>query len=154
VLSGIGDPDELDANGVTSNHALHGVGQNLQDHAQARLVFKCNEPTLNDEVRSLANQARIALKYAFARTGPMTMAASLATGFLKTHPEVATPDIQFHVQPWSADSPGEGVHPFSAFTMFGLSASSGKLGPAQAERSRSAVICADRAPLSLDTGGL
>ena len=45
------------------------------------------------------------------------MAASLATGFFKTAPHVATPDIQFHVQPWSADSPGEGVHPFSAFTM-------------------------------------
>ena len=47
----------------------------------------------------------------------MTMAASLATGFLKTRPDLETPDIQFHVQPWSADSPGEGVHPFSAFTM-------------------------------------
>ncbi len=45
------------------------------------------------------------------------MAASLAVGFMKTGPHVDTPDIQFHVQPWSADSPGEGVHPFSAFTM-------------------------------------
>ena len=45
------------------------------------------------------------------------MAASLATGFMKTRPDLETPDIQFHVQPWSADSPGEGVHPFSAFTM-------------------------------------
>ena len=47
----------------------------------------------------------------------MTMGASLATGFLKTRNEVETSDIQFHIQPWSADSPGEGVHPFSAFTM-------------------------------------
>ncbi|ABV92549.1 glucose-methanol-choline oxidoreductase [Dinoroseobacter shibae DFL 12 = DSM 16493] len=117
MLSGIGDPDQLQAHGITPRHALPGVGKNLQDHLQARLVFKCNEPTLNDEVRSLVNQARIALKYALFRAGPMTMAASLATGFLKTRPDIATPDIQFHVQPWSADSPGEGVHPFSAFTM-------------------------------------
>jgi choline dehydrogenase len=89
----------------------------MQDHLQARLVFKCNEPTLNDEVRSLFNQARIAVKYALFRAGPMTMAASLATGFMRTGAHVQTPDIQFHVQPWSADSPGEGVHPFSAFTM-------------------------------------
>jgi choline dehydrogenase len=107
----------LHANGIPPRHALPGVGKNLQDHLQARLVFKCNEPTLNDEVRSLVNQARIALKYALFRAGPMTMAASLATGFLKTRPDLDTPDIQFHVQPWSADSPGEGVHPFSAFTM-------------------------------------
>ena len=117
MLSGIGDPDHLSENGITPVHALPGVGRNLQDHLQARLVYKCNEPTLNDEVRSLFNQARIALKYALFRAGPMTMAASLATGFLRTGPDVATPDIQFHVQPWSADSPGEGVHPFSAFTM-------------------------------------
>ncbi|MDA5093740.1 choline dehydrogenase [Aliiroseovarius sp. KMU-50] len=115
--SGIGDPEHLKANGIEPLHALKGVGRNLQDHLQARLVFKCNEPTLNDEVRSLFNQARIALKYAMFRAGPMTMAASLATGFLKTRPDLETPDIQFHVQPWSADSPGEGVHPFSAFTM-------------------------------------
>ncbi len=117
MLSGIGDPDQLKANGIEPLVGLPGVGKNLQDHLQARLVYKCNEPTLNDEVRSLFNQARIAMKYALFRAGPMTMAASLATGFLKTADHLATPDIQFHVQPWSADSPGEGVHPFSAFTM-------------------------------------
>ncbi|MEL6747014.1 MAG: GMC family oxidoreductase N-terminal domain-containing protein [Pseudomonadota bacterium] len=116
MLSGIGDPDQLRENGVDVQVASPSVGRHLQDHLQARLVYKCNEPTLNDEVRSLFNQARIALKYAMFRAGPMTMAASLATGFMKTRPELSTPDIQFHIQPWSADSPGEGVHPFSAFT--------------------------------------
>ena len=44
-------------------------------------------------------------------------AVGVAAGFIRTGPHVETADIQFHVQPWSADSPGEGVHPFSAFTM-------------------------------------
>lgn len=117
MLSGVGDPVQLAENGISPVVDLPAVGKNLQDHLQARLVFKCNEPTLNDEVRSLFDKARIALKYALFRSGPMTMAASLAVGFMKTRPDAATPDIQFHVQPWSADSPGEGVHPFSAFTM-------------------------------------
>jgi len=117
MLSGIGEGEQLKANGIEVIRDLPAVGKNMQDHLQARLVFKCNEPTLNDEVRSLFNQARIAAKYALFRSGPMTMAASLAVGFMKTGPHVDTPDIQFHVQPWSADSPGEGVHPFSAFTM-------------------------------------
>ncbi|MEM6588886.1 MAG: choline dehydrogenase [Pseudomonadota bacterium] len=117
MLSGIGEAEQLKDAGIDVVHDLPSVGKHMQDHLQARLVFKCNEPTLNDEVRSLFNQARIALKYAMFRAGPMTMAASLATGFMKTNPDLATPDIQFHVQPWSADSPGEGVHPFSAFTM-------------------------------------
>ena len=117
MLSGIGEAQQLQENGIDIVADLPGVGKNLQDHLQARLVYKCNEPTLNDEVRSLFDQARIGLKYVLFRAGPMTMAASLATGFLKTRGELQTPDIQFHIQPWSADSPGEGVHPFSAFTM-------------------------------------
>ncbi|MEM7488911.1 MAG: GMC family oxidoreductase N-terminal domain-containing protein [Pseudomonadota bacterium] len=116
MCSGLGEASQLRDHGIAVTRDLPGVGKNLQDHLQARLVFKCNEPTLNDEVRSLFDQARIALKYAMFRAGPMTMAASLATGFLRTGDHVATPDIQFHIQPWSADSPGAGVHPFSAFT--------------------------------------
>ncbi len=117
MVSGIGEAAQLKDNGIDVLRDCAAVGKNMQDHLQARLVFKCNEPTLNDEVRSLFNQARIAVKYALFRAGPMTMAASLATGFMRTGDHVDTPDIQFHVQPWSADSPGEGVHPFSAFTM-------------------------------------
>ena len=117
MLSGLGPADQLQSYGIPVVQNIQSVGKNLQDHLQARLVYKCHEPTLNDEVRSLVNQARIAMTYALFRSGPMTMAASLATGFLRTSDHVETPDIQFHIQPWSADSPGEGVHPFSAFTM-------------------------------------
>ena len=117
MLSGIGDPDQLSDHGIEVKKALPGVGKNLQDHLQARLVYKCNEPTLNDEVSSLFGQAKIGLKYVLFRAGPMTMAASLATGFLKTRDDLETPDIQFHVQPLSAENPGKGADKFSAFTM-------------------------------------
>ena len=117
MLSGIGPADHLKEHGINVVADLPGVGQNLQDHLQARLVYKCNEPTLNDEVSSLIGQARIGLKYLMFRAGPMTMAASLATGFLKTHEDLETPDIQFHVQPLSAENPGKGADKFSAFTM-------------------------------------
>jgi choline dehydrogenase len=58
----------------------------------------------------------MALQYAARRSGPMAMAASLGTGFLKTRPELETPDIQYHIQPFSADNPADGAHRFSAFT--------------------------------------
>ena len=115
--SGIGAADELKPHNIEVVKDLPGVGKNLQDHLQARLVLKCNEATLNDEVRSALSKVNIALRYAMFRTGPMTMAASLAFGFIRTHKNLLSPDIQFHIQPWSADSPGKGVHPFSAFTM-------------------------------------
>ena len=117
MLSGIGEAEQLQQHGIEVKKDLHGVGKNMQDHLQARLVYKTHEPTLNDEVSSLIGQAKIGLKYLMFRAGPMTMAASLATGFLKTRPEVETPDIQFHVQPLSAENPGKGADKFSAFTM-------------------------------------
>lgn len=117
MMSGIGEAAQLADHGIEVKKDLYGVGKNLQDHLQARLVYKCNEPTLNDEVRTLFGQAKIGLKYALFRSGPMTMAASLATGFMRTHEGLETPDIQFHVQPLSAENPGKGADAFSAFTM-------------------------------------
>lgn len=117
MLSGIGEAAQLAEHGIEVIADLPGVGKNMQDHLQARLVYKCNEPTLNDEVSSLFGQAKIGLKYLMFRAGPMTMAASLATGFMKTRPDMETPDVQFHVQPLSAENPGKGADKFSAFTM-------------------------------------
>lgn len=116
MLSGLGPADHLSEHGVQVRHAMDGVGRNLQDHLQARPVYKCSVSTINTEIRSLFRKAMMAFEYAVRRTGPMTMAASLGAAFLKTRPELETPDIQFHIQPWSADSPAEGPHPFSAFT--------------------------------------
>lgn len=116
MLSGIGAADELKPLGITSHKNLPGVGKNLQDHLQARPIFKTDLSTINIETNNIFKQSMIALEYAIKRTGPMTMAASLGTGFLKTDKRMATPDIQFHIQPFSANNAVEGTHPFSAFT--------------------------------------
>ena len=50
------------------------------------------------------------------RTGPMSMAASQIGIFTNSSPEITRPDIQFHFQPLSSDSPGKGVHSFSGIT--------------------------------------
>lgn len=116
MLSGVGDPDALKPHGIEVKTALKGVGKNLQDHLQARPVFKTDLSTINIETSNLFKQAMMAAQYALTQRGPLTMAASLGTGFLKTDSALETPDIQFHIQPWSADSPAEGPHKFSAFT--------------------------------------
>lgn len=114
--SGVGPATLLKKVGVPVVHDLPGVGQNLQDHLQVRLVFKTRERTLNDEVNSLIGKAWVGMQYMFNRTGPLTLAASQVTIFTRSGPDVDRPDIQFHMQPLSADKPGEGAHPFSAFT--------------------------------------
>ncbi len=116
MLSGLGPAQNLIDNGVTVVRDMKGVGGNLQDHLQARPVFKCKSSTINTETDSWWKQIKIGIEYALKRTGPMTMAASLGTGYLKTRPELETPDIQFHLQPFSTDKVGTGTHPFDAFT--------------------------------------
>jgi len=116
MLSGVGDGQALQKSGVNSVHHLPGVGKNLKDHLQARTIFKTRSPTVNDDVRGMARQIRVAMDYVLRRSGPMTMGASMAFGFLRTSDTLDRPDIQFHINPWSADNPAEGMHPFSAFT--------------------------------------
>jgi choline dehydrogenase len=116
MLSGIGSAAELQQHGIEVVRELPGVGKNLQDHLQARPVYKCNASTINTESRNPVRLVGMALQYVASRSGPMAMAASLGTGFLKTRPELETPDIQYHIQPFSADNPADGTHHFSAFT--------------------------------------
>ena len=116
MLSGVGDAEALTRHGVNIQRNLPGVGKNLQDHLQARPIFKTNLSTINIETNNYIKQGIIALQYALTQTGPMTMAASLGAAFLKTNPRLETPDIQFHIQPFSATRPADGPHKFSAFT--------------------------------------
>lgn len=116
-LSGVGAGQELQALGISCVHDLAGVGENLQDHMQVRSVYKTTRPmTLNNEVHSLFGKAWIGIQYLVGSSGPMAMAASHVSAFTRTTPDVASPDIQFHFQPLSADAPGKGLHPFSAYT--------------------------------------
>lgn len=114
--SGIGPGALLSGLGIPVVHALSGVGENLQDHLQIRMIYEVNVPTLNDEINNPVRRVMMGLEYILKRTGPMTMGASQVGIFTKTRPELATPDIQFHFQPLSADKPGIEMHPFSGVT--------------------------------------
>ena len=116
-LSGIGPGEKLRAVGVELVVELPGVGANLQDHLQVRLVHELREPmSVNDDVRTLAGKTRTILRYALTRTGPMTLSAGQVALFTRALPHSATPDIQFHFIPFSADGPGQGLHPYSGVT--------------------------------------
>ena len=138
-LSGLGPPALLARFGIALTHELPGVGQNLQDHLQVRLVYKTSRRTLNDEVNSPAKRLMVGMRYLLTRTGPLTLAASQVAIFTRSNPSVSRPDIQFHFQPLSADRPGDGAHKFSAFT-----ASVCQLRP----RSRGAVEITTADPLA------
>ncbi|MDX5358406.1 MAG: GMC family oxidoreductase N-terminal domain-containing protein [Rhodobacterales bacterium] len=116
-LSGIGQGAALQAAGITPLVEVPGVGANLQDHLQLRLVYKVTGvPTLNEKASSLWGKAAIGLEYLLKRSGPMAMAPSQVGIFTKSGPDKATADLEFHVQPVSLDKFGDPVHPFPAMT--------------------------------------
>lgn len=116
-LSGIGPGALLQQHDIPILVDQPGVGQNLQDHLQLRPIYKVSGVrTLNTDYRNLAKRAAMALEYAFLRTGPLTMAPSQFGIFAKSSPDVATADLQFHIQPLSLDKFGDSLHHFPAIT--------------------------------------
>jgi choline dehydrogenase len=124
----IGSPQIMQASGISSGALsqkigiqniieLPGVGENLQDHLQMRLVFKVkNTKTLNLRANSLFGKIGMGLEYFLFKRGPMTMAPSQLGGFAKSDQNKETPNLQYHIQPLSTEKLGDPLHPFEAFT--------------------------------------
>jgi choline dehydrogenase len=115
--SGIGPRPLLEKLGIGVRHELPGVGANLQDHLQLRLIYKIsNGQTLNQMAGSLWGKMNMGLRYALNRSGPLAMAPSQLGAFARSGPEQATANLEYHVQPLSLERFGEPLHGFPAFT--------------------------------------
>jgi choline dehydrogenase-like flavoprotein len=116
-LSGIGPADELKRHGIAVALDRPGVGRNLQDHLQLRLIYQVSGiKTLNETYHSLLGRVGMGLDYALRRRGPLTMAPSQLGAFTRSDPSRERANIQFHVQPLSLDKFGDPLHRFPAFT--------------------------------------
>lgn len=116
-LSGIGPAELLRKHGIDVVLDAAGVGNDLQDHLQVRVVMRCTKAiTLNDVVNSPLRKVMAGLRYAAFRDGPLSIAAGTSGAFFKTNPRLATPDIQVHFLPFSTDKMGERLHAFSGFS--------------------------------------
>ncbi len=115
--SGIGPAAALHEHGIKVHADVPGVGENLQDHLQLRMIFKVSKAkTLNTSAASWFGKMKIGMEYAFFQSGPMSMAPSQLGAFARSGPEQATPNLQYHVQPLSLEKFGDPLHPFPAFT--------------------------------------
>jgi choline dehydrogenase len=115
--SGIGPAEALREQGIEVRHDLPGVGGNLQDHLQVRLVYKVHGiGTLNERVNSPLGKLGIGLEYILFRRGPMTMGASQLGCFAKSDASRETPNLEYHIQPLSTDRLGDPLHSFPAMT--------------------------------------
>ena len=116
-VSGVGPGDLLTEHGIPVVHDLPGVGGNLQDHLQLRLIYRVrNTVTLNQQANSLLGKAGMGLQYFLFKRGPLTMAPSQLGCFARSDPGRVSPNLEYHVQPLSLDKFGEPLHSFPAFT--------------------------------------
>ncbi|MFC3674125.1 GMC family oxidoreductase [Ferrovibrio xuzhouensis] len=116
-LSGIGPAGLLREHGINVVHDLPGVGENLQDHLQLRLIYKVQGvKTINQIDRSRFAKAMTGIEYALFRTGALTMPPSQFGLFTRSSPEHETANVEFHIQPLSLDKFGDPLHRFPAFT--------------------------------------
>jgi choline dehydrogenase len=117
LLSGIGPAAPLQEFDIPVVLERPGVGENLQDHLQLRLIFKVSGArTLNEVYHSPFGRIAMGLDYALRRRGPLTMAPSQLGLFTRSDPARERANLQFHVQPLSLDSFGDPLHQFPAFT--------------------------------------
>ena len=117
LLSGVGPAERAQRLGIPVVLDKPGVGENLQDHLQLRLIYKVSgAKTLNEIYYSRFGKIGMALDYALRRRGPLTMAPSQLGLFTRSDPSRERANLQFHVQPLSLDRFGEPLHRFPAFT--------------------------------------
>jgi choline dehydrogenase len=115
--SGIGSAAHLNNLGIPVVADLPGVGENLQDHLQLRMIYKVNGiKTLNTKANSLLGKLMIGMEYAFKRSGPMSMAPSQLGAFAYSSPDQPSANLEYHVQPLSLEKFGEDLHSFNAIT--------------------------------------
>jgi len=117
LLSGVGPAAQLADFGIPLVLDKPGVGANLQDHLQLRLIYQVSgAKTLNEINNAWTGRARMMLDYALFQRGPLTMAPSQLGIFTRSDPHRERANIQFHVQPLSLDRFGEPLHTFPALT--------------------------------------
>ncbi len=115
-LSGLGPADLLRSHGIAVIADMPGIGADLQDHLQIRMLYRCTEPiTMNDVINNWRQRMGAGLRYIMSRKGLLTIGAGYAGAFLRTRPEFATPDVQIHFLIFSADTAGAGLHKFPGF---------------------------------------
>jgi len=107
LLSGIGDSEHLAMHNIDCKHHLPGVGQNLREHVDACILVNSKKRDgFTSSIGGILGMVPDTLNYIFNKKGKLANSILEAGGFIKTSPELATPDVQLHMVPLLFDDNG------------------------------------------------
>jgi choline dehydrogenase len=104
-LSGIGQAERLRELGIEVVQDLPGVGENLQDHFVVGLTYRLKRGTIS--VNELARGPRLLRelgRYLVGKRGLLTLSAAHVALFTRSRPDLAGPDLQYHILPATMDA--------------------------------------------------
>ena len=112
-LSGVGPGALLQEHAIAVVHDLPGVGENLQDHIGGRITWRARHTnTYNEISHSWVQQGIAGLQYVFGAGGPLMTGAGPIGMFVRTRPELVSPDVQYQFLAGSLDRAGAPMHRF------------------------------------------
>ena len=121
MLSGVGNADDLKRLNISSVAHLPGVGENLQDHSQTIVQYRCTKPITLFSAQTPLNMLKTGLQWHLFRKGLGVTCGLEAGAFIRSRPGVEHPDIQLHFVPFLVSNhgrdPGE-FHGFQFHTCF------------------------------------
>ena len=95
-------------------HDLPGVGEHLQDHLNIRMAYRCKPHvcTMNEVYHNWLRRIEHGMRYVFTATGVLMTGASPIGLFIRTRPELASPNVQYQFLAGSAPKAGGPMHRF------------------------------------------
>ncbi|MBS1847225.1 MAG: GMC family oxidoreductase N-terminal domain-containing protein [Actinobacteria bacterium] len=112
MASGVGPADHLRSVGVTPVVDLPGVGQNLQDHISALLIWKARIPddTVGITPSGVAHIVGQMWRWWRHRDGLLTSCAAESGVYYRTSPDLEVPDIEMELVVGIGDDHGRKIH--------------------------------------------
>jgi choline dehydrogenase-like flavoprotein len=100
MLSGIGEPAELQRHGIAVQAGLPGVGGNYHDHLAISVLMETrNTLSYGLSFRTAHRALWNLFQYALFRDGPLASNLFESTAFIRTGPAADRPDLQIVFQP-------------------------------------------------------
>lgn len=108
MLSGIGPADTLKRLGIDVEVDHPELGENLQDHLNLGMSFRCSKPVSLAWIGSPLGKAAVGARWLLNKDGPAASNIWEVGGFAKTDPAHARPGVHYHLGPMMIEQQGTG----------------------------------------------